>query len=62
MSSLLNKKEVKKRALEYAQYRVTPFTRVSSSFLIDLEAKLNNIIKQSVQNHPSVGKTIDQVR
>jgi len=61
VSSLLNKKEVKKRALEYAQNRVTPFTRVSSQFLIDLEVRLNKIIKQSVTNHPTVGKTIDQV-
>lgn len=62
MSSLLNKKEVKRRVLDIARAsRVTPFNRVSSKFMIELEERLFQIIKKSVNQHPSKGKTIDQV-
>lgn len=61
MKSLLNKSEVRKRVLEYTKYRTHDFTRVSNQFMIDLEVKLNKIIQNSVAQHPSKGKTIDQI-
>lgn len=62
MKSLLNKAEVKRRVLDVARAsRVTPFNRVSSKFMLELEEKVFQIIKRSVNQHPSKGKTIDQV-
>ncbi len=59
--SLLNKKEVKRLALAIAEIRSSKFTRVSQKFIDDLDLHVENMIKDSVRNHPSVGKTIVQV-
>ena len=62
MSSLLNKSECKKLALGVAEIRSKKFTRVSKKFLDDLEFRLDNIIRESVRQHPSIGKTLTEVR
>ena len=59
--SLLNKSEVKKLALGVAEIRSDKFKRVSKKFIDDLDAHVNMIIRDSVRNHPSVGKTITQL-
>ena len=61
--SILNKTNIKKLVINYSDiYRGGKFTRVSRSFLTDIEERVKLIIKDSVRQHPSLGKTIDQVR
>lgn len=60
---LINKKHVR----DYIFHTVKEtgrdrFTRVSNQFYIDLEIKIQKLIKSAVQNHPSVGKTLDEFR
>lgn len=58
--SLLNRKAVRERALDFAANngRGNRFERVSNTFINRIEAKLNNIILDEVKRHPSVGKTL----
>ena len=58
--SVLNKKECRELALRYCKSfrQGWDATRVSSEFLDDLETKVQMLIRQAVQNHRSVGKTI----
>jgi len=61
--NLINRTNVKKLALEYStKHRSGKFTRVSKSFLDAVEYKVLGIVMDSVRFHPTVGKTIDQVR
>ena len=61
--NLTNKTNIKKLAVHYSElYRGGKFTRVSKSFLIDIEERVRSLIKDSVKNHPTRGKTIEQVR
>jgi hypothetical protein len=62
VANLLNQKAVKEFALAVAEIRVKPFTRVSKEFITDLNQRLEDIIRDSVRNHPTKGKTIQQVR
>ncbi len=59
--SLLNKSEVKKLALGVAEVRSKKFTRISKKFMDDLDAHVDYIVRESVRNHPSIGKTIVQI-
>jgi hypothetical protein len=59
---LLNRSECKKLALGVAEVRSSKFTRVSKKFLDDLEMRLDTIIRDSVRRHPSVGKTLTDIR
>ena len=59
--SLLNKAEVRKLALGVAEVRSDKFKRVSKKFIDDLDAYVDNVIRESVRNHPSVGKTITEL-
>lgn len=57
--SLLNKTNIKKRALQYSQeMRNGKFTRVSAEFISDLERLLDRTIHSKVHMHPSKGKTL----
>jgi hypothetical protein len=57
--SLLNKTHVKRRALFYStDTRNGKFTRVSNSFLADLELAVDNLIRAKIRSHPSRGKTL----
>lgn len=58
--SLICRSNCKKLALRWAkdQRKGCDFTRVSSQFLDDLEAKLRLTIQKAVNSHRSVGKTI----
>ena len=58
MSTLLNKKQVKRFALDSAQVRAHKFTRVGSAFYSKCEASLRQFICGYVQRLPSKGKTI----
>ena len=60
MKSLLNKRAVRERILDVAEVRGTKFTRVSADFITNLEEKVKDLIRDSVKNHPSFGKTIIQ--
>lgn len=60
--SLLNRAQCKTLALDIAKIRSKKFTRVSKKFLDNLEDKLKDTIRDSVRNHPSVGKTLTEVR
>jgi hypothetical protein len=55
---LINRRKVKLFALEMAKGRAHKFTRVGSEFYIKCEANLKEFIRNQVQRHPSVGKTI----
>jgi len=55
---LINRSKVKLFALEMAKGRAHKFTRVGSEFYIKCEANLKEFIRNQVQRHPSVGKTI----
>lgn len=56
--SLLNKAQVKKYALECAKSRAHTFTRVSKSFIDQVEADLMNSVRVKINALPSKGKTI----
>jgi hypothetical protein len=55
---MINRRKVKLFALEMAKSRAHKFTRVGSEFYIKCEANLKEFIRDQVQRHPSVGKTI----
>ena len=55
---LINRRKVKMFALEMAKTRAHKLTRVGSEFYIKCEANLKEFIRNQVQRHPSVGKTI----
>jgi hypothetical protein len=55
---LINRKHVKEFALEMAKSRAHKFTRVGGEFFLKCEANLKEFIRNQVQRHPSVGKTI----
>lgn len=57
--SLLNKTNIKKRALQYSnEMRNGKFTRVSAEFVADLERLVDRTIHSKVHMHPSKGKTL----
>ena len=59
MSSLINCAACKRAALSLAEeHRAHKFTRVSDSFLQDIEYELMHIIERKIKAQPSVGKTI----
>ena len=56
---MINRRKVKLFALEVAKSsRAHKFTRVGSEFYPKCEANLKEFIRNQVQRHPSVGKTI----
>jgi len=55
---LINRRKVKMFALEMAKTRAHKLTRVGSEFYIKCEANLKEFIRNQVQRHPSIGKTI----
>lgn len=55
---LLNRKAVKRLALEMAKNRAHKFTRVSAEFLVDMDSRLRGMIVSHVSNLPSRGMTI----
>lgn len=58
-TQLINRSAVKKMALQLsADTRSGKFTRVGSSFLEKINAKVDAMIRSEVQTHPSVGKTL----
>jgi hypothetical protein len=60
---LIVKSKVKKLALELAKAsRAHKFTRVSDSFLDDVEYRTRQAISQFVGAHPSKGKTLKGAR
>ena len=61
--NLINRTNVKKLALYYSkEYRANKFTRVGKTFLIDIDERVRQLIKDSVKSHPTRGKTVEQVR
>lgn len=62
MKSLLNRKAVKEYALECSEVREKDFTRVSKDFIDALEYRIKELVRDSVRNHPTKGKTIIQIR
>ncbi len=59
MPSVLNKSECRKLALRYGLQRLGWLpTRVAGEWFDDLETKVQMLIRKSVENHRSVGKTI----
>jgi hypothetical protein len=55
---MINRRKVKLFALEMAKSRAHKFTRVGSEFYDKCEVNLKEFIRNEVQRHPSVGKTI----
>ena len=55
---LLNRKQVRRFALEMAKDRAHKFTRVGGPFFLSCEINLKEFIRNSVRRHPSKGKTI----
>lgn len=56
---LVNRSAVKKMALQLSKdNRAGKFTRVSAEFLERVNSATDAYIRQAVQNHPSVGKTL----
>jgi hypothetical protein len=55
---MINRRKVKLFALEMAKGRAHKFTRVGREFYDKCEANLREFIRNQVQRHPSVGKTI----
>jgi len=55
---MINRRKVKLFALEMAKGRAHQFTRVGGEFYLKCEANLKTFIRNQVQRHPSIGKTI----
>jgi hypothetical protein len=55
---MINRRKVRQFALEMAKSRAHKFTRVGSEFYDRCEVNLKEFIRNQVQRHPSVGKTI----
>lgn len=59
---LINSTRVSKLAKQVSQLeRRGKFTRVSKSFLMELNATVTKIVTDSVRNHPTCGKTITEL-
>jgi len=58
MNTLINKRAVKRFALDASQTRHHKFTRVSDEFFVRVEGIVRKSIKEHVHRLPSVGKTI----
>lgn len=59
ISSVINRAEVKRKALELADMtRGQGWTRVGKSFLDRIEARTRAAIAEEVRIHPSRGKTL----
>jgi hypothetical protein len=58
MNTLINKRAVKRFALDASQTRHHKFTRVSEDFFARIEGMVRKSIKEHVHRLPSVGKTI----
>ena len=58
MASLVNRSAVKQFALETGSARARGFTRVSQSFIDQVEGQLRLLIEREVRAHPSIGKTL----
>lgn len=58
MNTLINKRAVKRFALDASQTRHHKFTRVSEAFFLRIEGLVRKSIKEHVHRLPSVGKTI----
>jgi hypothetical protein len=58
MNTLINKRAVKRFALDASQTRHHKFTRVSEDFFVCIEGIVRKSIKEHVHRLPSVGKTI----
>lgn len=58
MNTLINKRAVKRFALDASQSRHHKFTRVSEDFFSRIEMIVRKSIKEHVHRLPSVGKTI----
>jgi len=62
-ASFINKAYVKKYALQYAgEVRQKKFTRVSKGFIDAIDYRIGEIIRRSVREHPTVGKTLTDVK
>lgn len=56
---ILNRKEARRRLLEYAKAtRAHRFTRVSKRTIENLEASVEAMIRNNVQSAPSKGQTL----
>jgi hypothetical protein len=56
---LVNRSAVKKMALQLSKdNRAGKFTRVSAEFLERVNSATDAYVRQAVQSHPSVGKTL----
>ncbi len=58
MNTIINKRAVKRFALDASQTRHHKFTRVSDEFFVRIEGIVRKSIKEHVHRLPSVGKTI----
>jgi hypothetical protein len=58
MNTLINKRAVKRFALDASQTRHHKFSRVSDEFLARIEGIVRRSVKEHVHRLPSVGKTI----
>ena len=58
MSRLVNAKAVRDYALAQKSATARGFSRVSESFIDEIDAALANLIAARVRSHPSVGKTL----
>jgi hypothetical protein len=58
MGSLLNRRQVKRYALERASHRAHRFTRVGGDFYVKCEVHLRQFIQGYIHRLPSKGKTI----
>ena len=58
MNTLINKRAVKRFALDTSQARHHKFTRVSEDFFQRIEGIVRKSIKEHVHRLPSSGKTI----
>lgn len=58
MATLINRAQVKAYALDTGSARARGFTRVSASFLDQVEAQVRLLIEREVRSHPSIGVTL----
>ena len=59
---LINISKVSQLAKQVSQLeRGGKFTRVSRSFIVELNSKVTQMVKDSVKNHPTAGKTITEL-
>ena len=58
MSQFIVDKRVKQLALSEQEKRYHNFTRVSQSFLDEVDSRVRLIVQRMVKEHPSKGKTL----